>query len=269
MHIRPVHIPSALLGSICAAVVFVSLGMQLTYSAKGFAGLTPEQAEILSHMSIVSLPDGQGGQTETIRFTGVNVQIVNGLGATNGDTADPYSFNEPPTATNGVGNLIVGYNEPMNDGHDVRTGSHNIVGGAIGSNYTRWGGIVVGSHNQILGPGACAVGGAANQASGVWSVASGGYANVGSGYLSSVTGGSQSTASGEYSTITGGNVNSATGNNSWVGGGELNNATGILAGVCGGEQNTAAGYGSVIGGGRTRMVSGTDNWQAGSLFEPN
>ena len=52
-------------------------------------GLTPEQSEILSHMEIVYLQDGQGGQAKTIRITGVNVQIVNGLGATNGNPKRP------------------------------------------------------------------------------------------------------------------------------------------------------------------------------------
>ena len=32
--------------------------------------LTPEQLEILSHLSIVQLDDGQGGTVKTIRLTG-------------------------------------------------------------------------------------------------------------------------------------------------------------------------------------------------------
>ena len=51
--------------------------------------LTPEQAEILSHLSIVYLDDGQGSTTKTIRISDVNVQIVNGLGVTNGFPPDP------------------------------------------------------------------------------------------------------------------------------------------------------------------------------------
>ena len=67
--------------------------------------LTPEQAEILGHISIVYLDDGQGGQAKTIRLTGVNVQVVNGLDDT--------------TATNGLGNLIVGYHEEPVRRNDV------------------------------------------------------------------------------------------------------------------------------------------------------
>ena len=64
--------------------------------------------EILPHLSIEQLDDGQGGTTRTIRFSEVNLQIVNGLGATNGNPGCPFCG----TGTvNGLGNLIVGYNE--------------------------------------------------------------------------------------------------------------------------------------------------------------
>jgi hypothetical protein len=51
---------------------------------------------------------------DTLRISGVNVQIVNGTGSTDN--------------LNGLGNLIVGYN--TDNGNDAtRTGSHNLVGG--------------------------------------------------------------------------------------------------------------------------------------------
>ena len=84
-----------------------------------------EQAEILSHMGIVYLDDGQGGSHKAIRFTAVNVQIVNGSGSTDG-------------LPNGSGNLIVGYNETGNLSGDNRSGSHNIVGGKANS-YSSYG----------------------------------------------------------------------------------------------------------------------------------
>jgi hypothetical protein len=49
-------------------------------------------------------------------ITGANLRIVNGLGTT--DTA------------NGLGNLIVGYNEPRGFQPEVRTGSHNVSANA-------------------------------------------------------------------------------------------------------------------------------------------
>ena len=85
-------------------------------------------------MSIVELPVGQDeqgndlGTATTVRFKDVNVQIVNGLGATNGFPDDPDSLDPVQTTTNGLGNLIVGYQE-MHPAGDDRTGSHNVVVG--------------------------------------------------------------------------------------------------------------------------------------------
>src|SRR6266540_3040754 len=104
-------------------------------------------------------------------FTGTNVSVLNGLGATH--------------TTNGLGNLIVGYNEPRlfeNEG-SIRTGSHNVVGGTR-NNYSSYGGLVVGDHNNV---------------SGTFSSVIGGWGNTASGDGSSVTGGLRNTASGYYS----------------------------------------------------------------------
>ena len=95
--------------------------------------LTPQQQAVLSHMSIVYLDDGQGGQTETIRFTGVDVQIVNGLNDT--------------TTNNGHGNLLLGYAEPPSGAFD-RTGSHNLVLGTENS---------YASHSNLLVARECSV----------------------------------------------------------------------------------------------------------------
>ena len=45
--------------------------------------------DILPHLSIENLDDGKGGTSRTIRFSEVNLQIVNGLGATNGNPGCP------------------------------------------------------------------------------------------------------------------------------------------------------------------------------------
>ncbi len=76
-------------------------------------GLTQEQQEILGYFSIVQLPDGQGNTLTTIRVSDVNVQIVNGLGATNGNPNDPANLDPTQIFSNGLGNLIVGYDEPL------------------------------------------------------------------------------------------------------------------------------------------------------------
>ena len=58
---------------------------------------------------------------KTARSSGINVQVVNGLGATNGNPADPSSLDPLQTNVNGLGNLILGYNEFGNFLGDDRT----------------------------------------------------------------------------------------------------------------------------------------------------
>ena len=111
----------------------------------------------------------------------MNVQIVNGTESTDG-------------TLNGVGNLIIGYNESRGviqcpDGLwcGRLTGSHNLIVGSY-NNYTSNGGIVVGLFNEI------------------------------SGAFSSVSGGTTNTASGHYSSVSGGNNRTAAGVVDWVAG---------------------------------------------------
>lgn len=104
----------------------------------------------------------------TVRFEGVNVQIVNGTGTTDGETS-------------GTGNLIIGYNEsrenlgePVDcpDGWycDKRGGSHMLVIGEK-NNYTSdsHGGMVVGIQNETSAPFASVSGGDSNTASSCFS----------------------------------------------------------------------------------------------------
>jgi hypothetical protein len=80
-------------------------------------------------------------------ITGANLHIVNGLGSTDCGTAE-----EPiPDCPNGLGNLIVGYNEPRSEGFEnIRTGSHNVVVG-MENNFSRFRGMVLGRFNEISG----------------------------------------------------------------------------------------------------------------------
>ncbi len=182
----------------------------------------------------------------TARFTGVNVQVVNGAGQ---------------TTVNGLGNLIVGYNEEYvrpsdfcSDGAydnqsncesngnywagSFKSGSHNLVVGS-GHSYSQYGGVVFGYQNVINGSYATVSGGNANTASGLSSSVSGGEANTASGWSSSVSGGYNNTASGGSSSVSGGEFNTASGNYSSVSGGAYRSATGMY------------------------------DWVAGSLFESN
>jgi hypothetical protein len=123
-----------------------------------------------------------------ITIKGANLHIVNGLGST--DCTDDQTGNPTPDCPNGLGNLIVGYNEPRPEGvgENIRTGSHNVVVGQW-HNFSRFGGLVVGEFNTISDDFASVSGGLGNTASGEWSSVSGGIFNTASGDFSSVSGG--------------------------------------------------------------------------------
>ena len=171
-----------------------------------------------------SISTENGG--DDVVFTSVNVHVRDGSGDTYGDV-------------NGLGNLIVGYNEDnVVGGTATRTGSHNLVLGAE-NEYTSYGGFVAGYLNTISGAYSSISGGRFNTASGDSSSVSGGIYNTASGYSSSVSGGLEHTASGFYSSVSGG------------------------------YDNTASGDYSSISGGYQRSVSGNYDWRAGTLFEDN
>lgn len=197
-----IHPLSLLLGATILGGVLSVSSWQHVSSTRQW-NLTGEQAEILSHMSIVYLDDGAGNPVnKTIRISGVNVQIVNGLGATNGYPTDPSTDDPNLTVTDGVGNLIVGYNEVGLVPVDNRTGSHNIIVGTANT-YSAYGGLVVGAGNATTG---------------AWSSVCGGVDNTASGIHASVCGGERNTASGDRSTVGGGQDTNATGGEDWAAG---------------------------------------------------
>ncbi|TAH42698.1 MAG: hypothetical protein E6Q43_07130 [Dokdonella sp.] len=158
----------------------------------------------------------------TARFSAVNVQVVNGTN----DTEN----------TNGLGNLIVGYNEDAgiaafcsngdyadettctsNGGIwavNQRTGSHNLILGQANA-YSRYGGLVAGSFSIVNGIFASVSGGQRNMARGRYSSVSAGLINTAIGDSSSVNGGYFNTTSGPYSSVSGGANRSATGGYDW------------------------------------------------------
>jgi hypothetical protein len=186
---------------------------------------------LLTHVTLVT---DDAGRPEIV-ITGANLRIVNGLGST--DCTDEAG--KPiPDCPNGLGNLIVGYNELRNDPNfpDVRTGSHNVVVGSQ-HGFSRFGGLVVGTFNTI------------------------------SGDFAVVSGGTFNTASSNYAAVSGGAGNTASGGGSAVSGGNDNTASGTLAAVSGGQGNTASGPLAAVSGGRNRTAAGEADWVAGSLFE--
>ena len=116
-------------------------------------------------------------------INGANVFIRNGLGST-------YATG------NGLGNLILGYNESRNQGAanpDVRTGSHNMIV-ATGANYTLNGSYITGINNTSNGHHASVYGGTGNIATGTYSVVVGGFNNRTTGGWSTILGGRDRTA---------------------------------------------------------------------------
>lgn len=198
------------------------------------------------------------------RFTGVNVQIVNGTGI--------------ESTINGLGNLIVGYDEPTTGlgfswcsdptqisqnfcelGGDIwaesqKSGSHNLIVGNRNS-YTGYGGVVFGENNVINADGASVLGGSANMVRYLAGAIVGGNSNLVIGYSgAAILGGLDNETNAAYSSVVGGEANVASGSRSTVVGG-FANSTGAGA--------TSA----VVSGGSARAASGTNNWVAGSLLE--
>lgn len=212
------HPLSAACGGALIAALFLSLGMR---PAPG--GLSPEQFEILQHMSLVKLADGTGRNQPTLRISDLNLQLVNG----SGDSA----------TTNGRGNLILGYGETSPG--LLRTGSHNFVGGYRNS-HTGWGGILGGRENLI-----------ADECSSV----TGGLMNAALGQYSSISGGAGGEAEGRYASIAGGEANSATENAATVAGGRRNTVTAPWGSIAGGFQNLVDGSNSSVSGGSDNVSS--------------
>ena len=194
-------------------------------------------------------------------ITGANLHIVNGLGRTDCGTEDAPMLDCP----NGLGNLIVGYNELRGDG-DIRSGSHNVVVGQQ-HNFSHMGGLVVGSFNTISGNFASVSAGTHNAASGNFASVSGGQFNAASGDVATVSGGAGNTASGNIAAVSGGGGNTASGDVATVSGGQFNTASMEHSSVSGGALNTARGASATVSGGRNRTAKRLFDWVAGSLFE--
>ncbi len=249
---KPIQIqPASLIfGAVVAGGAFFLSSWQPVPSGGG--RVTAEQQEILDHMNIVYRPDGKGGTKKTIRISGIDVQIVNGTNRT--------------TMMNGLGNLIVGYNELGNPDGDDRRASHCFIVGQ-GNNYTRPGGVVLGRDNTVNGCFATITGGQGNSASGWASSVSGGQLNNSYGKCSSILGGDENNTYGRMSSIAGGDDNTASGMFAVVVGGEHNFANGVKSVVGGGESNHADYEASSVSGGLGRFDIDSWDWVGGGLRE--
>jgi uncharacterized coiled-coil protein SlyX len=139
----------------------------------------------------------EGVRGPNLIFEGVNVHIRNNRHST--------------TVVDGLGNLIIGYNEIGDEAGlfyppPVRNGSHNLIVGA-GHSYSSAGGFVAGYRNTIGSSFSTVAGGFLNVANGEHSSVSGGLLNVASGEFSAVCGGMQNDTASFASSVTGGSYN--------------------------------------------------------------
>jgi hypothetical protein len=82
-----------------------------------------------------------------IYVTGANLHVRSGSGSTEGPV-------------NGLGNLVIGYNEVRGGGGDNRSGSHNVVVGSR-NNFSSYGGFVAGLQTGVTTPFSTAITGQA------------------------------------------------------------------------------------------------------------
>jgi hypothetical protein len=195
--------------------------------------LTPLPEDRLDGIDLLE-PLSRSG--DTLVLTGVNLQIVNGLGST--------------ATENGTGNLVLGYNEAREFRLEVdRTGSHNVVIGEW-HNYGGHSGLVSGWFNTLLGDYGAALG----------------FRNSALGDGATVSGGNDNRAIGNLSSVAGGIRNSAEGLGAAVIGGDSNFARGPQTTITGGASNLATAFLGVIGGGRGLLMDVDGGWAAGGSY---
>jgi hypothetical protein len=197
--------------------------------------LTTRLDELMAYVEV-------DAESHAVKVVGANLYVQNGLETTDGDP-------------NGLGNLIVGYDEEDSDDPIGKTGSHNLVVG-VGHNYTSYGGAVFGLENSIQGPYSNVLGGSLNLSEGTSSVVISGILNSASGDMSAVVAGSHNTASGEYSATLAGTVASASARYSAVVGGVSGQANAMTSVMVGGYGNIAEHEDSVVLGGDTQTSTG-------------
>jgi hypothetical protein len=185
-------------------------------------------------------PNPENGVTgPNIVFSGANVHIVSGSGATD-------------DRVTGKGNLIIGYNEAFSDLQPGdRGGSHNLVTGESNT-FKSWAGVVFGSNNSLEGAFSSILGGSGN------------LTGIG-GSPSVIVGGSNNSVVAPGSVVVGGGGNTCSGVISLVLGGFNNVADGGGSIVVSGFHNTAEVNTTILGGINIPPFSPGGNLQSGPI----
>jgi len=219
---------------------------------------TAEDKRLLSHMSIVEVPDGAGGTRTTLRISGINVQVVNGLDATNGYPTDPDDLVTGRVQVNGAGNVIVGYGELTGTSPQMtRLGSHTISFGQ-GNGFAKFGNLIGSKGNEILGAFGSISGGRGHSIGDPYPY----YNNENFTRGNSIRGGEGNSARGFFGSVQGGKSNSGSAqvylgsaSHSAIIGGANNSANGLMDSIGGGSRNRAnvSEHGSIGGGYRNTL----------------
>jgi uncharacterized coiled-coil protein SlyX len=235
---------------VSAQATIAALQAQQAATQAQVAGLSASKVLALAPFLDVTEEDGK----PLVMLTGANLQIRSGAGNTG--------------TANGLGNLIVGYNErhggtrhcsrgtdgdlqPILDeaaclaaggtwGSEQRTGSHYLVVGPY-NDYTATGGVVFGLGNVSSAEGANVLGGGGNQATAWYAVVTAGLGNSARASHASVGGGAFNLATGDTAVVSGGRANIASGGGTAICGGSTNTATSDFGAVLGGNMQTASG----------------------------
>ena len=257
------------------ATAITSTGNALQAQIDGNATAITATEDTLQYVSVI---DGELNGVAGPHFIieGANVHVRSGAGSTS-EQCRGQDFACPRRT--GLGNLIIGYNEPRqpwidviyngeyvaqqtNGAHastatlcaadpafrdidglplcDRREGSHGLIMGRWNNNMGH-ANIVAGLTNDVGGHFVSVIGGQQNSATANYSVVSGGLLNRAYGFGSSVSGG--------YYNMTGLGIDSGLGRYASVSGGAFNVGEGESSSVSGGAGNLAAGGTSSISGG--------------------
>ena len=186
--------------------ILEQLAELLVAQQEQIASLEEQLQGLAPLLSLVPVAERSSFGQDTWNLSGLNVRLDNGAGTTYG-------------ASNGLGNLILGYNE-SEGGHrdaegnfmdgEVRVGSHNLVVGA-GHTYGSNGSLLGGYNNSLFGQGSAILSGQASLATGTWSAILGGLDNRATATNSCISGGHSNTASGDRASVSGGLLNISAG----------------------------------------------------------
>lgn len=219
-----------------------------------------------------SMTRGTIDDKDSIVFRGTNVHIRNSQGPI--EEWDSTLQHQLPESdqwkNNGLGNLIIGYDEFAPNRSLPKEGSHNLIVGP-GHSYSSVGAIIAGVANQSTKPATTVIGGTYNHADALYSSITGGFLNTTHGRYSSITGGADNQVWGSHSSISGGTDNKIYGSYSSISGGsegtigaegsEFADGLGAYSSISGGLYNKAYG--------RYSSISGGQNNTTGDLSSPD